>query len=77
MSLAHTHEQLRSALNYRIQHGTMSGKLLAAQTGIGQSHLSNFLHKKRKLSIDSMDAVMRALKLDVELLPLARAKEQR
>jgi len=77
MSLACTHEQLRSSLNYRIQRGTMSGKLLSAQTGIGQSHLSNFLHKKRKLSVESMDAVMKALHFDVELLPLARAKEQR
>jgi transcriptional regulator with XRE-family HTH domain len=55
----------------------MSGKLLSAQTGIGQSHLSNFLHKKRKLSVESMDAVMKALHFDVELLPLARAEEQR
>lgn len=75
MSLLHMHEQLRCSLNYRIQRGTMSGKLLCSLTGIGESHLSNFLHKKRRLSLDSMNAVMKALDMAVELLPLSRAKE--
>lgn len=75
MSLRRTHEQLRVALNYRVQHGTMSVKLLSSKTGLGESHVSNFLHGRRRLSLDSMDKVLTAQGLAVELLPLSRAKE--
>jgi transcriptional regulator with XRE-family HTH domain len=73
MTLHRAHEQLRGALNYRIQRHTMSVKLLSAVTGIGQPHLCNFLHGRRSLSLESMDKVLHALGLTVELLPVRKA----
>lgn len=42
----------------RIQRGTLSVSLLARQTGFGQSHLSNFLHGRRQLSLEAMDRIL-------------------
>ncbi|HUB51379.1 MAG TPA: hypothetical protein VL986_04485 [Terracidiphilus sp.] len=49
--------------------------LLARQTGFGQSHLSNFLRSRRKLSLDAMDTILAAQRLTAaDLLPtLARS----
>lgn len=64
------HERLRLELLRRIQRGTLSVSLLARQTGFGQSHLSNFLHNHRQLSLDAMDRVLAAQHLDAaDLLP--------
>lgn len=76
MTLSQAHEKLRLALNYRVQRGTMSVSLLARTTGISQTHCSNFLHGQRGLSLASMDAVLLAQGLAVELLPLSRARER-
>jgi hypothetical protein len=48
--------------------------LLSRQTGFGQSHLSNFLRKRRMLSLEAMDTVLTAQRLTAaDLLPaLAR-----
>lgn len=76
MSLSHIQEQLRAVMNHRIQNGTMTIKLLSAKTGLKPSHLCNFLHGYRRLSLDSMSLVMEAQGLTVELLPIQRAKEK-
>ena len=39
-TLVKVHESLRSALNYRIQNGTMTVSLMARSTGLSQSHVS-------------------------------------
>ena len=65
------HAQLRAILETRIQRGTMSLSLLHRKTHIGASHLSNFRHGRRALSIASMSAIARALGFDAELVPLA------
>ncbi len=72
MTLSRVQDQLRAALNYRIQRRTMSVKLLSAQTGIGSPHLCNFLHGRRHLSLDTMDKILHALGLAVELLPIQK-----
>ena len=54
------HERLRMELQRRIQRGTLSVSLLARQTGFGQSHLSNFLHGRRQLSLEAMDRILAA-----------------
>ena len=55
----------------RIQRGTLSVSLLARQTGLGQPHLSNFLHKRRQLSLEAMDRVLAAQHLTAsDLLPV-------
>ena len=64
------HERLRLELLRRIQRGTVSVSLLARQTGLGQSHLSNFLHNRRQLSLEAMDRVLAAQHLTAaDLLP--------
>ena len=71
MNFTQMHERLRVELLRRIQRGTLSVSLLARQTGFGQSHLSNFLHKRRQLSLEAMDQILAAQHLDTaDLLPV-------
>jgi len=73
MNFSQMHERLRLELLRRIQRGTVSVSLLARQTGLGQSHLSNFLHCRRQLSLDAIDRVLAAQHLTVaDLLPATR-----
>ena len=70
MNFTQMHEYLRLELNRRIQRGTVSVSLLARQTGLGQSHLSNFMHSRRQLSFDAIDRVLAAQHLTAaDLLP--------
>jgi transcriptional regulator with XRE-family HTH domain len=58
MNFTGMHERLRLELLRRIQRGTLSVSLLARQTGFGQSHLSNFLHGRRQLSLEAIDRIL-------------------
>jgi len=70
MNFTQMHERLRLELLRRIQRGTVSVSLLARQTGFGQSHLSNFLHNRRQLSLEAMDKILAAQHLGAgDLLP--------
>lgn len=70
MNFSQMHERLRLDLLRRIQRGTLSVSLLARQTGFGQSHLSNFLRRKRQLSLEALDRVLAAQHLSAsDLLP--------
>jgi hypothetical protein len=70
MNFTQMHEHLRLELLRRIQRGTVSVSLLARQTGLGQSHLSNFLHSRRQLSLEAIDRVLSAQHLAAgDLLP--------
>ena len=70
MNITQMHEHLRLELVRRIQRGTLSISLLARETGFGQSHMSNFLNKKRQLSLEAMDRVLSAQHLAAcDLLP--------
>ncbi|HWG19212.1 MAG TPA: hypothetical protein VG225_01695 [Terracidiphilus sp.] len=72
MNFTQMHERLRLELLRRIQRGTLSVSLLARQTGFGQSHLSNFLHCKRQLSLAALDRVLAAQHLAAaDLIPAA------
>ena len=71
MNFTQMHERLRLELLRRIQRGTLSVSLLARHTGLGQSHLSNFLLKNRKLSMAALDRVLLAEHLNTgDLLDL-------
>ena len=71
MNFTQMHERLRLELLRRIQRGTLSVSLLARQTGFGQSHLSNFLHDRRQLSLEAIDRVLAAQHLTAaDLLPV-------
>jgi hypothetical protein len=60
MNLTQMHERLRIEMLRRIQRGTLSISLLSRQTGLGKSHLSNFLHARRHLSLTGIDRMLSA-----------------
>lgn len=71
MNFSQMHERLRLELLRRIQRGSLSVSLLARQTGYGQAHLSNFLNRKRQLSLEGLDRVLAAQQLTAaDLLPM-------
>lgn len=68
MNITQMHERLRMEMLRRIQRGYLSISLLSRQTGLGVSHVSNFLHSRRKLSLDGMDRVLAAQHMGAESL---------
>lgn len=76
MNFSQMHERLRLELLRRIQRGTLSVSLLARQTGFGQSHLSNYLHRRRQLSLEALDRILAAQRLSAaDLLPASARLE--
>ena len=65
MNFSELHERLRLELLRRIDRGGLTGALLARQTGFRQSHISNFLHRKRTLSLGGLDRLLAAQMLSV------------
>lgn len=63
-------EALRQLLWGRIESGELTGMSLAEKTGFRQAHISNFLNRKRGLSLDGMDRVLTVEELSVlDLVP--------
>jgi hypothetical protein len=58
-------EKLRDTLLDRIDEGDLTGLRLAQQTGFKQAHISNFLNRKRGLSLEGMDRVLAVQHLSV------------
>jgi len=58
-------ENLRKTLWERIDAGELTGLRLAEQTGFKQAHISNFLNRKRGLSLEGMDKVLNVQHLSV------------
>ena len=58
-------ENLRKTLWQRIDEGDLTGLRLAEQTGFKQAHISNFLNRKRGLSLEGMDKVLNVQHLSV------------
>src|ERR1700693_1452657 len=58
-------ENLRKTLWHRIEEEGLTGLRLAQQTGFKQAHISNFLNRKRGLSLEGMDQVLRVQHLSV------------
>ncbi|HEX3352636.1 MAG: S24 family peptidase [Terriglobales bacterium] len=58
-------ENLRKALWERIDEGELTGLRLAHDTGFKQAHISNFLNRKRGLSVEGMDRVLNVQGLSV------------
>jgi hypothetical protein len=70
MNFFQLHEQVRIEITRRMNRGQLTGTLLARQTGLRASHISNFVRAKRKLSIFALDRVLAAQLLSIEdLLP--------
>ena len=73
MNFSQLQERVRTELLRRIERGTVSVSLLARQTGLGQPHLSNFLHGRRSLSFAALDKILAAQHLTVaDLVPERR-----
>ncbi len=58
-------ENLRKALWERIDEGDLTGLRLARETGFKQAHISNFLNRKRGLSVEGMDKVLNVQSLSI------------
>src|SRR5438132_3959939 len=58
-------DNLRETLWGRIDEGDLTGLRLAEQTGFKQAHISNFLNRKRSLSLEGMDRVLTVQRLSV------------
>lgn len=66
MKFLELHERLRLETWRRIDQGILSSSLLAHQTGLAQAHISNFLHRRRRLSLTALDRLLLAQALSVE-----------
>src|ERR1700740_1164312 len=58
-------DNLRETLWERIDEGDLTGLRLSQQTGFKQAHISNFLNRKRGLSLEGMDKVLSVQHLSV------------
>src|SRR5947209_3897966 len=65
MKVKSLQENLRKALWERIDEGELTGLKLASQTGFRQAHISNFLNRKRSLSLQGMDRVLSVQHLSI------------
>ena len=71
MNFEDLHELLRLELLRRIERGTLNGSRLAQQAGFQQAHISNFLNRKRSLSLEGLDRVLASQNLTIDqILPL-------
>src|SRR5262249_23908261 len=71
MNFTQLQERLRLELLRRIDRGSVNGALLARQTGFRPSHISNFLRRRRTLSLSGLDRLLAAQMLTVgDLLAL-------
>src|SRR5947209_3762958 len=63
-------DRLRERLLTHIDAGELTGLQLARETGFQQAHISNFLNRKRGLSLEAMDTILTATGISIsELLP--------
>jgi len=70
-------QNLRNILWDRVAAGELTGLRLAQQTGFRQAHISNFLNKKRGLSLEGMDRVLSVQHLSVlDLLDPAEVNQR-
>jgi hypothetical protein len=71
MNFQDLHELLRVELLRRIERGTLTGSRLAQQAGFQQAHISNFLNRKRALSLEGLDRVLASQNLTIDqILPI-------
>src|ERR1700732_2033515 len=71
MNFQDLHELLRLEILRRIERGALTRTRLAQQAGFQQAHISNFLNRKRALSLEVLDRVLAAQGLTVDqILPL-------
>ena len=70
MNFSQLHERLRIEVLRRIDSGSLTAALLAHRTGFVPAHISNFLNRKRRLSLDALDKVLQSESLTIaDLFP--------
>ena len=65
MNFHDLHESVRAELQRRVNAGLITATSLAHQAGFRQAHISNFLNRRRSLSLEGLDRVMAAQNLSV------------
>jgi Cro/C1-type HTH DNA-binding domain len=60
MNFSELHERVRTEVLRRIENGSLNATLLARQVDCSAAHISNFLNRRRRLSIDTLDKVLQA-----------------
>ena len=68
MNFHNLHELLRLEMLRLILSREITGTSLAEQTGFRQSHISNYLNRKRALSLEGLDRLLAAQNLTIEKL---------
>ena len=77
MLISDLQDRLRALVRERIDAGELTGTELAKLAGFQQAHVSNFLNRRRGLSVEAMDRVMEVLRLDVrDLMPEERRRSE-
>jgi hypothetical protein len=66
MNFQDLHELLRLELLRRIERGTLTRGRIAQQANFRQGHISNFLNRKRALSLEGLDRVLASQNLTIE-----------
>lgn len=61
-------DKLRDRLLTHIAAGELTGLQLARETGFQQAHISNFLNRKRGLSLEAMDSILEAAQISLSEL---------
>lgn len=70
-------DHLRDIVSAKIENGELTGLRLAQMTGFKQAHISNFLNRKRGLSLEGMDRILAAQHLSVlDLLDPAEVNQR-
>jgi len=70
MLISDLQDRVRTLVRERIESGELTGTELASRAGFKQAHVSNFLNRRRGLSVEAMDRVMQVMQLEVQnLLP--------
>jgi hypothetical protein len=65
MNFSLLQERIRAEIKRRIDRGLLTGAGLARKAELRPSHMSNFLRRKRNLSLPALDRVLSALSLSV------------
>jgi len=65
MKISKLQDNLRKTLLKRVDAGDLTQLRLAEMTGFQQAHISNFLNRKRSLSMEGFDNLLRVSKLSV------------
>ena len=65
MTLGDLQQRFVALLRNRVRNGELTERGLARMVGVSQPHIHNVLHGKRTFSVETVDDIMRHLRMDV------------